>query len=165
MDGNIIIHNSVPFKNNDIILQIFHPSAIIKAEVSESIVNLLELKDTVRISIDKLHSFNGTVKYIAKLPLNTKPTSLPSLYNVEISSKADIKFGTHFRIEVPNQTIEIPKTAIYDKQFVFLQRNKKFIKRVIKTEKLGNNKHVKVLEGLNPGDTIAKNANTVLSKN
>lgn len=165
MDGQIAINQRVPSQNNGLILQIFNPSAIIKAKVPESIVNTLELKDKVHICIDPGHSFTGTVSFISKLPLNTEANTKSSQYHVEISSTPDIKFGRHLRVEKPNYTIEIPKTAIYKKQFVFLQRNKKFIKRVIKTEKLGNNKDMKVIEGLNIGDTIAKNANHVLSKN
>lgn len=165
MDGQIAINQRVPSQNNGLILQIFNPSAIIKAKVPESIVNTLELKDKVHICIDPGHSFTGTVNFISKLPLNTEANTKSSQYHVEISSTPDIKFGRHLRVEKTNYTIEIPKTAIYKKQFVFLQRNKKFIKRVIKTEKLGNNKDMKVIEGLNIGDTIAKNANHVLSKN
>lgn len=165
MDGHIVINQRIPSKNNELILQIFNPSAIIKAKVTESIVNTLELKDKVRVSIDPFHSFTGTVNFISKLPLNNEVITQPSQYNVEITSKPDIKFGKHLRVEKPTNLIVIPKTAIYDEQFVFLQRNKKFIKRVIKTEKLGNNNDMKVIQGLNVGDTIAKNANHVLSKN
>lgn len=65
----------------------------------------------------------------------------------------------------PNKKIVIPKTAIYDNKFVFLKRNKKFIKRVIKTQNMGNKKDVLILEGLRQGDIIAKNADTLASQN
>lgn len=61
--------------------------------------------------------------------------------------------------------IVIPKSAIYDNKFVFLQRNKKFIKRVIKSQNMGNKKDVLILDGLNQGDIIARNVDTVVSKN
>lgn len=61
--------------------------------------------------------------------------------------------------------IVIPTSAIYDNNFVFLQRNKKFIKRVIKSQNMGNKKDVLILEGLKQGDIIAKNADTLVSQN
>lgn len=46
-----------------------------------------------------------------------------------------------------------------------MKRNKKFIKRVIKTQNMGNKKDVLILEGLRQGDIIAKNADTLASQN
>ncbi|SCS23894.1 efflux RND transporter periplasmic adaptor subunit [Staphylococcus caeli] len=164
LDGIVTINQTNPSEKNELILQIYQPNAIIKTEVPETIVNSLELKDKLRIKIDPVHSFTGEIISIAPLPVAIDHSKQKSHYTMTITSKPEFHFGKHFQINIPSRTIEIPSTAIYDNQFVFLKRNKKFIKRVIKAQKMGNNKHVLILEGLRQGDKIAKDASTVLSK-
>ena len=84
---------------------------------------------------------------------------------LEISPNANHIFGEHVKIEKPTTLIEIPRTAIDNGQFVYLLRNKKFVKKVIKSEKSGNKKTMLIIEGLKPGDIIAKNVDTVRPKN
>ncbi len=164
IDGIVAINQRSPSKNNELILQIYQPNAIIKTAVPETIVNSLELKDKLSVKADSVRTFTGEVISIDRLPIHTNRSSQKSSYAVTITSMPEFRFGKHFQIDIPSHTIEIPNTAIYDNQFVFLKRNKKFIKRVIKVQKMGNNKHVLILEGLRQGDIIAKDANAVLLK-
>ncbi|HLR20262.1 MAG TPA: efflux RND transporter periplasmic adaptor subunit [Staphylococcus sp.] len=147
------------------VLQIYHPTTVIKVEVSEAIVHSLQLNSKVSLLDDQQQSYSGEVKYISKYPTNFDTSTEPSKYLVHISSTTPQFYGKHFKIKIPNQLIKIPKSSIYKGQFVYVQRNNKFIKRVIKLQNTGNKKDVLVLEGLNQGDIIAKNANTILSKN
>ncbi|WP_432721982.1 efflux RND transporter periplasmic adaptor subunit [Staphylococcus equorum] len=163
--GIVHINQSWPNQTKSPVMQIYDPTTVIKAEVDEVIIDKLHLKDKVSIKDNNQQTFDGEVNYISNLPINIDISTKNSKYLVELNSNSAAVFGKHFTVEIPNHIIEVPKTAIYDKQFVFIQRNKKFIKRVIKTQNWGNNKDVLILEGLNQGDVIARNADTVLSKN
>ncbi|MDG0859530.1 efflux RND transporter periplasmic adaptor subunit [Staphylococcus equorum] len=163
--GIVHITKSWPNQTKSPVMQIYDPTTIIKAEIDEAIIDKLHLKDKVSIKDNNQQTFDGEVKYISNFPIDIDRSTKHSKYLIEINSNSTAVFGKHFKVEIPNHIIEIPKTAIHDKQFVFVQRNKKFIKRVIKTQNSGNNKDMLILEGLNQGDVIAKNADTVLSKN
>ncbi|MGW7928927.1 efflux RND transporter periplasmic adaptor subunit [Staphylococcus xylosus] len=165
LDGNIHINQNFPTKDKELILQIFNSNAIIKSVVSESLITQLHENDKVLLKDDNQRSFTGEITYISKLPIQFDPTAKNSQYNVEVSTNLKSLYGKHYNIEKPNKKIVIPKTAIYDNKFVFLKRNKKFIKRVIKTQNMGNKKDVLILEGLKQGDIIAKNADTLASQN
>ncbi|WP_436937371.1 efflux RND transporter periplasmic adaptor subunit [Staphylococcus xylosus] len=165
LDGNIHINQNFPTKDKELILQIFNSNAIIKSVVSESLITQLHENDKVLLKDDNQRSFTGEITYISKLPIQFDPTAENSQYNVEVSTNLKSLYGKHYNIEKPNKKIVIPKTAIYDNKFVFLKRNKKFIKRVIKTQNMGNKKDVLILEGLKQGDIIAKNADTLASQN
>ncbi|MEB8008527.1 efflux RND transporter periplasmic adaptor subunit [Staphylococcus pseudoxylosus] len=164
-DGNIHINQNFPTKDKELILQIFNSNAIIKSVVSESLIAQLHENDKVLLKDDSQQSFTGKITYISKLPRQFDPAAKYSQYNVEISTNSEALYGRHYNIEKPNKKIVIPKSAIYNDKFVFLQRNKKFIKRVIKAQNMGNGKDVLILEGLKQGDIIARNVDTVPSKN
>ncbi|MGO2870321.1 MAG: efflux RND transporter periplasmic adaptor subunit [Staphylococcus equorum] len=163
--GIVHINKSWPNQTKSPVMQIYDPTTIIKAEIDEFLIDKLHLKDKVSIKDNNQQTFDGEVNYISNFPIDIDPSTKNSKYLIEINSNSTAVLGKHFKVEIPNHIIEIPKTAIHDKQFVFIQRNKKFIKRVIKTQNSGNNKDVLILEGLNQGDVIARNADTVLSKN
>lgn len=165
LDGNIQINPNFPTKDKELILQIFNSNAIIKSVVSESLITQLHENDKVLLKDNNQRSFTGEITYISKLPIQFDPTAKNSQYNVEVSTNLKSLYGKHYNIEKPNKNIVIPKTAIYYNKFVFLKRNKKFIKRVIKTQNMGNKKDVLILEGLRQGDIIAKNADTLASQN
>ena len=142
-------------------IQIYDPKPVIRAEISEKEKNDLRIKDKVKISSDITNNSFGTITHISKLPINQKNLAKPSKYLLEISPNADHFFGEHVKIEKPTTLIEITRTAIDNEQFVYLLRNKKFIKKVIKSEKSGNRKAMLIIEGLKPGDIIARNVDTV----
>ncbi|MGX9668340.1 efflux RND transporter periplasmic adaptor subunit [Staphylococcus shinii] len=164
-EGEIQMNQKFPTKDKELILQIFNSNAIIKSVVSESLIAQLHEKDKVLLKDENQKSYTGEIIYIAKLPVQFDAKAKHSQYNVEISTNLNSLHGKHYYIEKPNKKIVIPKSAIYDNKFVFLQRNKKFIKRVIKSQNMGNKKDVLILEGLNQGDIIARNVDTVVSKN
>ena len=165
ISGTIIINPSRMFTQNLPFIQIYDPKPVIRAEISETEKNVLHIKDKVKITNDLTNNSFGTITHIAKLPINQTNLSKPSKYLLEISPNSDYFFGKHVKIEKPTTQIEIPSTAIGNGQFVYLLSNKKFIKRVIKSEKSGNKKTMLIIEGLKPGDIIAKNVDTVRPKN
>ncbi|UXS60337.1 efflux RND transporter periplasmic adaptor subunit [Staphylococcus ureilyticus] len=165
ISGTIIINPSRMFTQNLPFIQIYDPKPVIRAEISETEKNVLHIKDKVKITSDFTNNSFGTITHIAKLPINQKNLSKPSKYSLEISPNSDQFFGKHVKIEKSTTQIEIPRTAIGNGQFVYLLNNKKFIKRVIKSEKSGNKKTTLIIEGLKPGDIIAKNVDTVRPKN
>lgn len=165
ISGTIIINPSRMFTQNLPFIQIYDPKPVIRAEISETEKNVLHIKDKVKITSDFTNNSFGTITHIAKLPINQTNLSKPSKYLLEISPNSDYFFGKHVKIEKSTTQIEIPRTAIGNGQFVYLLSNKKFIKRVIKSEKSGNKKTMLIIEGLKPGDIIAKNVDTVRPKN
>lgn len=165
ISGTVIITPSHMLSQNLPFIQIYDPKPVIRAEISEKEKNDLHIKDKVKISSDITNNSFGTITHISKLPINQKNLTKPSKYLLEISPNANHIFGEHVKIEKPTTLIEIPRTAIDNGQFVYLLRNKKFIKKVIKSEKSGNKKTMLIIEGLKPGDIIARNVDTVRSKN
>ncbi|OEL03488.1 hypothetical protein AST12_04775 [Staphylococcus succinus] len=163
--GTIYMNNNSPSQNEDIILYIYNSKMLIKAAVPESIIESLHLKDTVTIRHSTQKTFSGVIDYIAKLPINFHKNLKYSRYLVEIISQNNLPIGKHVKIEVPNHMIELPKSTIYHGQFVFIRKNNKFIKRVIKTKNMGNKEHVTIVDGLKPGDIVVKNADIMRSKN
>lgn len=165
LSGTIIINPSLMFSHNLPFIQIYDPKPVIRTEISEKEKSILHIKDKVKITSDVTNNSFGTITHIAKLPINQKNLSKPSKYLLEISPNSDHFFGKHVYIEKTTTQIEIPHTAIGNGHFVYLLSNKKFIKRVIKSKKLGNKKTMLIIEGLKPGDIIAKNVDTVRLKN
>lgn len=163
--GTIYVNNQSPSQREDIILHIYNSKMLIKAAVPESIIESLHLKDKVIIRHSKQKTFSGEISYIAKLPINFQKNLKHSHYLVEFISQNNLPIGKHVQIEVSNHMIELPKSTIYQEQFVFIQKNNRFIKRVIKTQNMGNKEQVTIVDGLKPGDVVVKNADIMRSKN
>lgn len=165
ISGIININYTYSSLNKLPLVQIYDATPIIRAKVSENDRPFLHVKDKLKIKAKNGRTSSGEIKQISTLPLKQNQASQNSKYLIEITPKPAYFFGSHVEIEIPNTQIEIPRTAIDNDQFVYLLRNKKIIKRVIKLEKSVNKKTMLITEGLKPGDVIARNAGTVRFKN
>ena len=71
---------------------------------------------------DKIQ-FISKVKEIATVP--TKVKNNTSYYQVVLTTKAKYPIGTHFKVTLISNDIELPQTSIIDNKFILVMNNKK----------------------------------------
>lgn len=157
INGNISIINSNPSKLNEKIIQINSNQRIIRANISEVDLNLLQSNQILTVIPYNKKNFTGKITNISKLPNKVKKDK--SYYQITISTKQDYPIGTHFKIELTSDTIELPKSAVVDDKYVYIAYNKKFIKREIKYTKSSKKGYIHVTQGISIGEYIVVNPN------
>lgn len=161
-DGVLTIKFKTPSTTRQSFATLYQPKYHISATIPETYISSLKTGHMLKIrSTNKETSTNEKITHINSFPNNFATSEKHSTYEIKLTSSAKVPIGQHFEIEIPSNTIIIPKKALLDNRYVLIKKSNKFVKRVIKFSKSGNNNHIKVISGLSPGEIIAQNAKSV----
>lgn len=127
INGNISYINSIPSKPNEKILQINSDERIIRANISESELNLLKINQNISVTSSDHTQFTSKIKEISNIPSKIK--NGVSYYDISLSTQPNYRIGTHFKIKLASNDIELPTTAIIQKRYVLILKNGKLKKR------------------------------------
>lgn len=127
INGNISYINSIPSKPNEKILQINSDERIIRANISESELNLLKINQNISVTSSDHTQFTSKIKEISNIPSKIK--NGVSYYDISLSTQPNYRIGTHFKIKLASNDIELPTTAIIQKRYVLILKNGKIKKK------------------------------------
>ena len=161
ISGKLTLTNEHPSKAGEPILSIYSEHKVIKLTLNEEELPLIKEQQTLKIHDQQHQTFKSKVQQVNAFPQNYQSKARTSTYEVQLSTKARYPVGTHFSIEIPRQTIQIPTSALYKKDSVLVKRNNRFIERKIKYYKTVKQNEIIVTEGLNINEKIAKNTKDV----
>ena len=152
INGNISYINSIPSKPNEKILQINSDERIIRANISESELNLLKINQNISVTSSDHTQFTSKIKEISNIPSKIK--NGVSYY--------DISLGTHFKIKLASNDIELPTTAIIQKRYVLILKNGKIKKREVTYKKSLKSGYINITKGLLIDEKVVKNPTSKL---
>lgn len=156
MSGKVYIIDPHPTKDGQPLLRIYTAHHIIKMKINEKDFPLIQKDQQLKIIAPNHTQFMSKVTQINTFPLNYHQNDEVSQYEIELTTQKNFAIGTHFRIKVPNPTIEIPKSALYKNQFVFVKKKDGFAQRYIKYKKSEKGNTIIIIDGLKPSEIIAK---------
>jgi HlyD family secretion protein len=165
-DGTLTINNSNPSTPQSHFATLYQPKYHISAKIPETYMSTLKLGTTLKIHSSHNDQFNNEkITHISTIPSNYATADKQSQYEIRLTSSAKPLLGQHCELEIPSTTIAIPQSALLNNKYVFIKKSNKFVKRVIKFNKSGNNNRITVKSGLSPGDIIVENANSLNTLN
>ena len=165
-DGILTINNSNPSTPQSHFATLYHPKYHISAKVPETYMPSLKLGTTLKIhSPHNDQPSNEKIIHISPIPSNYDTNDKQSQYELRLTASAKPLLGQHCELEIPSTSIAIPQSALLNNKYVFIKKSNKFVKRVIKFNKSGNNNRITVKSGLSQGDIIAENANSLNTLN
>ncbi|MBF2261954.1 RND family efflux transporter [Staphylococcus capitis] len=154
INGRVSIINRYPSKATDKIMQIDSEEKVIHANISESDINLLKINQNISVTTRDKIQFISKVKEIATVP--TKVKNNTSYYQVVLTTKAKYPIGTHFKVTLMSNDIELPQTSIIDNKFILVMNNKKIVKREIKYKKSSKSGYITITSGLALNENVIK---------
>lgn len=162
INGQVSIINPHPSKATDKVMQIDSEEKVIHANISESDINLLKINQNISITTNDKIQFISKVKEIATVP--TKIKNNTSYFQVVLTSKSKYPIGTHFKVTLMSNDIEIPRTSMIDNKFILVMNNKKIVKREIKYKKSSKSGYIIVTSGLAINENVVKRPSTEMVK-
>lgn len=154
INGKVTILNLNPSKSIDKIMQIDSDEKVIHANISESDLNLLKINQNFSISTSDKTQFVSKVKNIGTIPIKVKNHT--SYYQIKLTTQSKYPIGTHFKVTLLSNDIEIPKNSLIDDKFVLITTHNKIIKREIHYTKSSKRGYIIVTSGLTVGENVVK---------
>lgn len=162
INGNVSIINPHPAKTDDKVVQIDSEERVIHANISESEVNLLKINQNVSITTSDATQFISKVKSISMIPSEVK--NHISYFQVVLTTQAKYPIGTHFKISLISNDIELPQSSIVDNKYVLVIHNKKIVKREINYKKSSKSGYIIVTSGLSINEKVVKSPSSKMAK-
>lgn len=165
-DGVLTINNATPSAPQTHFATLYQPKYHISAKVPETYMATLKLGSTLKIRSPLTNQIsNEKITHITTIPTNYDTADKQAQYELRLTTSTKPLLGQHCELELPTTTIVIPQSALLNNKYVFIKKSNKFIKRVIKFNKSGNNNRITVKSGLSPGDIIVENAKSLNNLN
>ena len=160
INGSISYINSIPSKPNEKILQINSDERIIRANISESELNLLKINQNISVTSSDNTQFTSKIKEISNIPSKIK--NGVSYYDILLSTQPNHQIGTHFKIKLASNDIELPTSAIVQKRYVLILKNGKITKREVTYKKSLKSGYINITKGLLIDEKVVKNPTSKL---
>ena len=127
INGSISYINSIPSKPNEKIVQINSNERIIRANISESELNLLKINQNISVTSSDNTQFTSKIKEISNIPSKIKMAShITTFYFLQ----PNYQIGTHFKIKLASNDIELPTSAIVQKRYVLILKTENYKREV-----------------------------------
>ncbi|MCH8665747.1 MULTISPECIES: HlyD family efflux transporter periplasmic adaptor subunit [Staphylococcus] len=152
--GYVLINNTTPSKENDIILTITSEEHIIVGDLPETFRNKFKIDEEVTLLTSNNQQFYGKINSISPIPkaYHTKN----SVYRVIIKSDKNCPLGTHIKVAPYHTTFELPQSVLIQKDCVLISKNNKLIKREVKYTKSSKKGYIIITQGLNINDRVVR---------
>lgn len=160
INGSISYINSIPSKPNEKIVQINSNERIIRANISESELNLLKINQNISVTSSDNTQFTSKIKEISNIPSKIK--NGVSYYDILLSTQPNYQIGTHFKIKLASNDIELPTSAIVQKRYVLILKNGKITKREVTYKKSLKSGYINITKGLLIDEKVVKNPTSKL---
>ncbi|MBA9874831.1 hypothetical protein D7S79_35320, partial [Ralstonia insidiosa] len=160
INGSISYINSIPSKPNEKIVQINSNERIIRANISESELNLLKINQNISVTSSDRTKFTSKIKEISNIPSKIK--NGVSYYDILLSTQPNYQIGTHFKIKLASNDIELPTSAIVQKRYVLILKNGKITKREVTYKKSLKSGYINITKGLLIDEKVVKNPTSKL---
>ena len=160
INGSISYINSIPSKPNEKIVQINSNERIIRANISESELNLLKINQNISVTSSDHTQFTSKIKEISNIPSKIK--NGVSYYDILLSTQPNYQIGTHFKIKLASNDIELPTSAIVQKRYVLILKNGKITKREVTYKKSLKSGYINITKGLLIDEKVVKNPTSKL---
>ena len=160
INGSISYINSIPSKPNEKIVQINSNERIIRANISESELNLLKINQNISVTSSDRTKFTSKIKEISNIPSKIK--NGVSYYDISLSTQPNYRIGTHFKIKLASNDIELPTSAIVQKRYVLILKNGKITKREVTYKKSLKSGYINITKGLLIDEKVVKNPTSKL---
>ena len=108
-------------------MQINSNERIIRANISESELNLLKINQNISVTSSDNTQFTSKIKEISNIPSKIK--NGVSYYDILLSTQPNHQIGTHFKIKLASNDIELPTSAIVQKRYVLILKTENYKKR------------------------------------
>lgn len=161
INGSISYINSIPSKPNEKIVQINSNERIIRANISESELNLLKINQNISVTSSDRTKFTSKIKEISNIPSKIK--NGVSYYDILLSTQPNYQIGTHFKIKLASNDIELPTSAIVQKRYVLILKNGKITKREVTYKKSLKSGYINITKGLLIDEKVVKNPTSKLT--
>lgn len=155
-ETNMVSAQSAPYTIVDM------SKVTVEVKVSEKVINLINVGDSVDVSIPTIGNDNitGIIKTISPAVDNTN--TYPVKIEIE-NSDASIKSGMfaeiHFIESQAENTIVVPRNTVLEsdsESYVFVIDGKNAVKRVVETG-IDNGESIQLVSGVNVGDRVIVN--------
>ena len=158
INGSISYINSIPSKPNEKIVQINSNERIIRANISESELNLLKINQNISVTSSDNTQFTSKIKRNFEYTIKNK--NGVSYYDILLST-TNHQIGTHFKIKLASNDIELPTSAIVQKRYVLILKTENYKKRsnIQKEFKSG---YINITKGLLIDEKVVKNPTSKL---
>ena len=104
--------------------------------------------------------FTSKIKEISNIPSKIK--NGVSYYDILLSTQPNYQIGTHFKIKLASNDIELPTSAIVQKRYVLILKNGKITKREVTYKKSLKSGYINITKGLLIDEKVVKNPTSKL---
>ena len=128
--------------------------------ISESELNLLKINQNISVTSSDNTQFTSKIKEISNIPSKIK--NGVSYYDILLSTQPNHQIGTHFKIKLASNDIELPTSAIVQKRYVLILKNGKITKREVTYKKSLKSGYINITKGLLIDEKVVKNPTSKL---
>ncbi|QLK85412.1 hypothetical protein [Staphylococcus sp. 17KM0847] len=163
--GIVRLHEIVPSKKDSIVLEIQSKTQCIITRIPTDMYSKLQKQRTVTIiNNSSKESVKGHIKVLFHRPLDPISNNYSPRHFARIKTTKKYPIGTSLTVYLGHPQMILPADILFDKNSIIIQKNKKYVKRIINYDRI--NEQLIIKSGIFVGEKVVRNPNkTVLKTN
>ncbi len=157
-EGIVHLHKHFPSLQNEKILEIYSKKQHLSFKVPENLHAKIKVNQPVSVKkVFDTKTYKGTVTSISPVPTTSDNPSSFSTYSFNVKVAESFPIGTHFTLQIEQPRIVLPQDTLFDRNSVVINKNGKFIKRIINYDRI--NEQLLIDKGVFIGEKVVRNPN------
>ncbi|WP_281200690.1 hypothetical protein [Staphylococcus schleiferi] len=157
-EGIVHLHKHFPSFQNEKILEVYSKKQHLSFIVPENLYTKIKVNQPVSVKkVFDTKTYKGTVTSISSVPTTSDNSSSFSTYSFNVKTAENFPIGTHFTLQIEQSRIVLPQDTLFDRNSVVINKNGKFIKRIINYDRI--NEQLLIDKGVFIGEKVVRNPN------